>query len=476
MKMIIGGAKTDASDGKVLNAVNPITGEVLDTVPAATKEDVLRCLGLARQGFAEWRNVPLVNRAAILEAAAREVEKNSDELAKQMCLEMGRPIMEARYEMSSTVRLMRDFVEYGKHMSGKSYQDPTAAGLGGNIAFTVREPLGVVVCISPFNYPIETLTFKIIPALLMGNAVVVKPPGDVPLAVIRFIEILLNAGVAANALHVVTGEGATVGDWLVDTPLVNAVNFTGGTQTGCLIAKKSAAYLHRLVLELGGNDAVIVFEDADVAYAVNESMIRLWNAGQTCCATKRYLVHNSIRAEFVKKLSAALATVKMGDPFDPETRMGSMISEKAAIYARKQLDDAVAQGARLVCGGVRSGAFLSPAILDDVTADMAVAKDEECFAPIFAIIGFDSEDEALAIANASSFGLNAGVITRDANRSMRVALKLEAGTVVTNSVSQWRSNEAPFGGYKMSGLGRENLEGSLEEMSQSKTIVIKGVH
>ncbi len=476
MKMIIGGVKTDAADGSVIDAISPVTGEVLDQFPAATKEDVERCLVIARRGFGRWRNVPLVARAAVLETAVEAIARNSEDLARLMCLEMGRPIMEARYEMTSVVRLMKDFIEFGKHMSGKSYQDPNAAGLAGSLAFTVREPLGVVACIAPFNYPVETLTFKLAPALLMGNAIVVKAPSDVALSVIRFVEVLLDAGVPGDVLQVLTGSGAKIGDMLVDTPLVNAVSFTGSTEVGRHIAEKSAKYMHRLVLELGGNDAVIIFEDADVGYAVNESMIRLWNAGQTCCATKRYLVHNSIREAFVRQLAAALAGVKTGDPFAPDTRMGSMISERAAICAEKQIEAAIAQGATLVCGGTRNGAFLAPTLLDSVTSAMDLAKDEECFAPVFTVIGFDTEEEAIAIANGSVYGLNAGVISRDMNRSMRVAMRLEAGTVVANSVSQWRSNYAPFGGYKLSGVGKECLETSLDEMSQYKTIVIKGIH
>ena len=475
MKMLLEGKWTDAADGAVISSVAPATGQEIDTVPRATREDAQRCLQAARRGAPAWATLSMRQRGDILWAAADAVAAHREELTALLCRESGRLYMQCMYEVDSTVRLLRDYVEYAKHMTGKSYQDMDAPGGLGSFAFTVHEPLGVVVCIAPFNYPIETLTFKLAPALLMGNAVIVKPATDTPLTVLRYAELLLAAGVPGDVCQVITGRGSQLGDWLVDTDLVDAVSFTGSTEVGTHIAQVSAPYLHRLVLELGGNDAVVVFEDADIDYVIGESLIRLWNAGQTCCGTKRYLVHNSVRREFVEKLAAILTQVKVGDPFDPDMGMGSLISESAAIHARGQIDAAVAQGARLVCGGERSGAFLTPAILDDVTAEMDVARDEECFAPVFAVIGFDTEEEALTIANSSRYGLNAGGVTRDMNRAVRVAKRLQAGTVVTNSVSQWRTNEAPFGGYKMSGWGKECLECSLAEMSQSKTVVIKGV-
>lgn len=476
MKMLLEGKWTDASDGGVIASVNPATGQEIDTVPRATKEDVARCHAAARRGMKAWAALPMRQRADILAAGADAVAAHREELTALLCKESGRLYMQCMYEVDSTIRLLRDYIEYAKHMTGKSYQDMDAPGGLGSFAFTVREPLGVVVCIAPFNYPIETLTFKLAPALLMGNAVIVKPATDNPLTVLRYGELLLSAGLPGDVCQVITGRGSQLGDWLIDTDLVDAVSFTGSTEVGTHIAKVSAPYLHRLLLELGGNDAVVVFEDADIDYVIGESLIRLWNAGQTCCGTKRYIIHNSVRKEFVDKMASILTQVKVGDPFEPDMGMGSLISERAAIQAEEQIRTAVAQGATLVCGGERNGAFLTPAILDNVTADMDVAKDEECFSPVFTVIGFDTEEEALAIANASSYGLNAGVVTRDMNRAVRVAKRLEAGTVVTNSVSQWRTNEAPFGGYKMSGWGKECLEYSLDEMSQSKTVVIKGIH
>lgn len=476
MEMFLAGNWTTASDGGIITSTNPATGAVIDTVPRATRADAQACVEYAHSAGKTWGALPMRERGRILHKCVENVTKERDELARRMCEETGKLYGQCCYEVDSVIRLFQDYIEYAKHMSGKSYQDMDGAGLSGSFAFTVREPLGVVVCIAPFNYPLETLTFKLAPALLMGNSVIVKPPTDACLTLLYFAKVLLNAGLPSEALQVITGSGAELGDWLVETPLVDAVSFTGSTRVGTEIATKSAPYLHRLVLELGGNDAVIVFDDADIPYAISESLIRLWNAGQTCCGTKRYLVHNKIRAQFVKALADIMKKVKVGDPFDPEAEMGSLISERAAIAAEKQIKTAVAQGAALVCGGTRQGAFLWPTILDDVTEQMDVAKDEECFSPVFTVIGFDTEEEAVRIANASCYGLNGGVITADMNRAMRVAMKLQAGTVVTNSVSQWRSNEAPFGGYKMSGIGKECLESSLEEMSQSKTIVIKGVH
>ena len=476
MKMFLNGEWTDASDGSVRNCIAPATGAIIDSVPCATRDDAERCLAAAKAGAAAWAERPLRSRADILWRCADAIAGNKENLCRLLCLETGKLYGQCMYELDSVIRLFRDYIEYAKHMTGKSYQDTDAPNRLGSFAFTVREPLGVAVCIVPFNYPLEMLTFKMVPALLMGNGVIVKPPADASLVVLRYGELLVKAGLPADALQIITGKGSDLGDWLIDTDKINAVSFTGSTEVGIHIAKISAPYLHHLVLELGGNDAVIVFEDADIDYLIGESLVRLWNAGQTCCGTKRYLVHNAVREQFVSKLSAILKNVKVGDPFDPATEMGSLISEQAAIHAEHQIRQAVEQGATLVCGGKRDGAFLTPALLDNVTANMDVATDEEFFSPVYSVIGFETEEEAVGIANASRYGLNAGVVTGDMNRALRVATKLQAGTVVTNSVSQWRTNEAPFGGYKMSGRGKECLEYSLKEMSQMKTIVIKGVH
>ena len=474
MKMMINGQRVDASDGKTVNAVNPATGKVIDTFPYATREDVACALEAAQQGKADWANTSISARAKMLYRFADLLEKNAEDIARLQCAETGKPISQARGDVANSAALTRNFTECGKHIESTLHKDLYAAGLG-DLAFDVREPLGVVVCIVPFNYPIDTLLHKVAPALIMGNAVIIKPSSDAALTLIRCTELLLEAGVPGNVAQIVTGPGASIGDYLVDTDQIDCINFTGSTEAGVSLTQRSAKYLHRVLMELGGNDPVVIFDDANIEAAVEDAMSRVSNTGQTCCATKRFIVHNAIREKFTQALIERLKKVKVGDPQLDETEMGCCVSEKAAREIEAQVNETVAQGAALLYGGTRDGAFYAPTVLGSVTKDMDVAKDMEIFGPVYPIIGFDTEEDAIAIANQTIYGLNGGVMSGDMIRGLRVASKIQAGTVVSNGMSQWRSDSAPFGGYKMSGIGREGLNFTLEEMSQLKTIVIKGV-
>lgn len=475
MKMIINGQKVDASDGKTIASINPATGEVIDTFPSATKEDFDRVLAAAQEGKKVWAATPMEKRAEILYRFVDLFGQHVEELARLQCAEMGKTITECRSEIQGSTSIFRNYVEVGKHMDGEVYHDLQAPGRLGDIAFSVREPLGVVVCICPFNYPIDIISHKISAALVMGNAVIIKPPSDVALTLIRFTELMHEAGIPGNVVQVITGPGATVGDYLVDSPLVNAVSFTGSTAVGISLVERGAKYLHRNTMELGGNDPCVIFEDADMETVMREIMCRVANAGQTCCASKRYIVQNTIKDKFTECLIAKLKTVKQGDPQLDETDIGPLVNEKAAVTVEGQVRHTVEQGAKLLLGGTRNGAFFAPTVLGGVTREMDIAKDMEVFGPVFPIIGFDTEEEAVSIANQTSFGLNGAVMSADMKRSVRVASKIEAGTVVTNGASLWRRDIAPFGGYKMSGLGREGGRTALEEMSQMKTLVIKGI-
>lgn len=477
MQMIIGGRKTNSSDNRFMESVNPATNEVLGTYPCATKEDVERALECALTGKKVWGEMSFNSRADILRKAADIFEKHVDELAELQCREMGRPFASCIGEAMEPASHLRSSVAAGTHMLGEVYPNKDAGGSLGDLAMSLIEPLGVVVCIVPFNFPVGTLSFKVAPALAAGNAVIIKAPSDACLTVLRYTEILLEAGFPDNVVQVISGPGGTIGDWLVDTDKVNAISFTGSTEIGVGILRKSARYLHKTILELGGNDPLIICEDAldRMDYAVDQAMTRTFNAGQICCINKRFLVHNSIKPKFIKMLTESLSGLKIGNPLDPEVDMGPCISEKAAKTIESQVNQTISQGARLIYGGRRDGAFYYPAVIDDVTRDMDIAKDMEVFGPVFPVIGFDSDEEAIEIANQTSYGLNGGIISGDIIRGIRIALKIEAGTVVTNGSSQWRRDIAPFGGYKMSGMGREGIKDLMEEFTQKKTIVIKGI-
>lgn len=475
MDMIIGGKYRAASDGKRLNAINPATGELIDTFPDASLEDVESCLAIAQEGKRIWGGMSMDERTGIMGNIIPVFREHAKELTESLCVEMGKPIRQCEEDLEVTIDTFKNIIEEARHLEGKSFMDLSAAGMPGDVQFTWYEPLGVVVCIAPFNFPYDTLTQKVSAALVMGNAVIIKPPQDVTLSLILYTKLLLEAGIPAEAVQVVTGRGSSVGTNLVKTDKINAVSFTGSTEVGIEIYRNCAAYMHRMIMELGGNDPFVIFDDADLDMAVEECWMRLRNSGQTCCASKRYIVHNSVRQAFCDKLIAWLGKFPMGDPMKRETMIGTVINERAAKEIIRQIEHTVEQGARIVLGGGRNGAFVEPTVLMDVTPDMDVAKDMEIFGPVFPIIGFDTEDEAVEIANQTVYGLNAGCMSGDMIRSLRMARKLQAGTVVANGCSTWRGPEIPFGGYKMSGLLREGGRYSLLTMSEEKTVAIRRV-
>jgi succinate-semialdehyde dehydrogenase/glutarate-semialdehyde dehydrogenase len=470
-KMLINGKEVGASDGKVDYSTNPANGEILGSAPIATKKDVEDALDAAQAGKKVWAAMSFDERAEILLRAADMLAQYEDELSSLVCREMGKTIDMCHGEFAELAHLFRSCVAAGMHIKGETFPNAGARGLS-DVAFTVTEPLGVVVCISPFNVPLATLTFKIAPALTMGNAVIIKAPTDCPICLLRYIEILNQAGFPDGVIQVLSGPGSTVGEWLVDTPKINAISLTGSTRIGSRMYEISSKYFHRLLLELGGNDALIITEDADLSKAVDQSLCRAKNAGQICCISKRFLVHNSIKDLYVKKLVERVQAIKVGDPIDPDSEMGCLVSEKAAMDVERQIQHTLDQGAKLECGGKRRGAFVEPTVLS-CTRDMDIAKDMEVFGPVWAIIGFDSDEEAIEIANQSCYGLNGGVIAGSVERGIKIAEKIESGTVVANGEGSFRRETHCFGGYKHSGLGREGISDLLEEYSQRKTIVIK---
>ena len=475
MKMLIGGKWVDASDGAVRNVINPATGEMVDTVPAATKEDVDRAISLAVEGQKEWNAYPLHKKLAIFEKYASLAEANVERIAKVMCEEGGKPIEQCRTEVAANAAIFRIYASAANTFYGHTLPFNAEARSQGDVAFTIHEPLGVFACIVPFNYPFELAAHKTAPMLVTGNAVVLKPASNTPRSALILCELLLEAGIPANAISCITGSGAKVGDWLASDPRVAAVSFTGSTSVGINLAKICACDLRRVSLELGGNDPLIIFDDCDFEAALEETIGgRIGNAGQTCCASKRFIVQNGIRERFIAELVARLEKVKMGDPSDPTVEMGPVISESAAIDAEKQIQQAIDQGAVLRCGGERRGAFITPTVLE-TPKDADIARDEEVFAPVWPVIGFDTADEAIAIANNTIYGLSSGVMTSNIKTAMKVATSVQAGACVINGTGNYRLAHQPFGGYKYSGLGREGAVCTLEEMTQQKMISFKGV-
>ena len=476
MQMIIDGKRVDASDRGVIRILNPATQEFIDTVPKATASDVYQAIDAAQAGKRIWANTPTHERVRILSRCADAIEEHLEDLAQSLSREMGKIIQEARGEIRVSAQTIRGYAEAAAHHYGKTLTD-SQKGIEKDILFTRHEPLGVVACITPFNYPVLLVAHKIAAALATGNAVIVKPASDNPLTLIKLVALCLEQGIPGNVLQIITGSGEVVGKILAESPKVNAISLTGSTEVGISLAETGAKTLKRVFLELGGNDPFIVLDDADISKAIAAAVEgRLENAGQTCCSSKRFLIHESIHDVFIKKLLEALSKIKHGSPQDDETEYGCLINGNAAQKVELQIQKTIEQGAKLICGGhAYNITYFEPTILDDVTLDMDIAKDMEVFGPVFPIITFKTDEDAVKIANASRYGLQAGIMTKSVDRAMRIAANLQCGAVVINGSGNYRHIEQPFGGYKMSGFGREGISGTLAEMTQEKTYVLKDV-
>lgn len=476
MKNLIGGKFVDASNGEKADVINPATNELIDTVPLATEEDVDLCVKEAAKAQKGWAKMPLHERGDILYKFADLVEANHEELAQLLSKETGKPIKEARGEIANVRIGVRGFVEKAKHLYDTSIPAGSEAGNEKTMQITKRYPIGVIAAIIPFNFPSDLFCQKVPPALLMGNAIIVKPSNYNPLTLIEYVKLMIEAGVPAGCIQILTGDGPIAGQALARNPKVHLVSLTGGTAAGIQTMGTASQNLTHVMLELGGNDAFIFLEDGDMDLAVKEAIWgRLYNGGQVCCASKRFLIHNSRKQEFINRMKEVISNLKVGDPMQEDTDMGPMININAAKRIEDQVNKMVAEGATVVCGGKREDAYYYPTILDNVTKDMEVAKDMEVFGPVISVIGFDNEEEAIEIANQSSYGLCGCVISKDYSRAMKIADKLECGGAIINGASFFRSFEMPFGGWKHSGIGNEGVATTLQEMSRLKTIVLKNI-
>ena len=476
MKSLIGKEWRDAKDGKVIEVMNPATGELVDTVPSLSVEEVNEAVDYAEVAQKEWADIPVYQRCEIMMKFVKLVEDNKEELARLLSDETGKPIKEARNEIANISIGVPAYVEKVKHEYGNLIPRGTEKGQDNTIQYTIQQPLGVMVAIIPFNFPSDIFINKIPPALLMGNSAILKPASVNPLTLTRYVELLVEAGVPAGVISVVHGSGSVVGSALTKNKNVNIVSLTGSTAAGIDAAKNCAEHLAHSSLELGGNDAFILCEDGDIDLAVEETVWgRLYNTGQVCCASKRFLVQNSIKDEYIRKMSEKIEQLHVGYPNEEDTDIGCLISEDAAKEVEAQVNKTIEQGAKLVRGGRRNGAFYEPTILDNVTRDMDVARDMEIFGPVISVIGFDTIEEAVEIANQSIYGLSGSIITRDMNKAIKVSEMMECGGFVINGASFFRSFEQPFGGWKYSGIGNEGIMTTLKEMSRTKTVILKNI-
>jgi len=474
--MLIDGAWTAAKDGATDEIRNPATGALIDTVPRASAEDVSRAVDAAQLGKRRIAAVPAHERCAILMRVADRIEAEQDALARLLVSENGKTHREIVNEIKAAVRIWRGYAEEAKRLFGRTTPLDSVPGLERSLAVTIRQPLGVVVAIVPFNYPIELWSHKAAGGLAAGNAVITKPPEECPLTVIRIAEFMEAAGLPRAAHQLVTGPGETTGAALVSAPGVQMVSMTGSTTAGRHIARAAADTLKKVHLELGGNDATIVCGDADPLTAASDLISGRFTSGngQICCAVKRVLVEASQFDPLSEALMAKTQSLRLGDPASDDTDVGPLISEEAARRVEAQVNQAVADGARVLTGGTRRGAFYDPTILTDIPRDSAV-YDQEIFGPVLPLYQFADFDEALAIANDTSYGLQAAIYSNDMGRVMRAFQRLDVGTVVVNHTTAIRVENLPFGGTKLSGNTREGIHDTLLDMTEQKTLLLSGI-
>lgn len=463
--MLIGGKHI--SSEYLEEVINPYNGEVIDTIPIAHRQIADMAIEAANDAKSALTEMSAFKISNKLFNVVDKLREKRQEFAELLTLEVGKPINESLVEVDRSIETLKLAAEEAKRIYGESV--PLDAGLNGKgfFAFTQRMPLGVVVAIAPFNYPLNLTIHKIAPAIACKNTVIVKPPSEAPLTVMKFCE-LLNEEFPDGVVNVVTGYGSEVGDYLVTSADVDKVSFTGSVPTGLMISQKAG--MKKVTLELGGNDPMIVLKDADIDKAIKGVINGAFlNAGQVCMGVKRIIIDESIADEFVQKLVVATEKLVMGNPQDSKTTLGTLISKKAAIQVEQAVNDAVEKGAKILTGGNREDAFYEATVIDNVSPDMDLVQNET-FGPIAPIIRVKNLDEAIEIANDTEYGLQAGVFTNDYYAAMRCANEIEAGTVFVNKQSTFRTDNMPFGGFKNSGIGKEGVKYAFDEMTKTKLI------
>jgi aldehyde dehydrogenase (NAD+) len=471
-QLLINNEWRDAAGGKTMEVINPATEEIIATVAAAGKEDADAAVAAARAAFeGPWGKMSARERGRLLSKLADRLMEKADAVATLETLHNGKPIFEARQiEIPAAAECLEYYAGWADKVTGE-----TIPVKGNYLTYTLREPLGVIGAIVPWNFPLLLASWKVGPALATGNTVILKPAPETPLTALALGEIAVEVGLPPGVLNVLTGPGADIGQALVAHPGIDKIAFTGGTTTGKAIMRSAADTLKQITLELGGKSPNIVLADADLDAALRGATTGIfYGKGEVCAAGSRLLVDRSIKDEFMEKLAARTKKMVAGDPMDPKTRYGSLASKRQLETVQRYVDVAKKEGATLVAGGERAdigtgkGYFFQPTVFDKVTPEMTIAR-EEIFGPVLAAIEFGDVDEAIARANASQYGLAAAVWTRDIKKAHYVARKLQAGTVWINTYNVY-DTAAPFGGYKASGFGREMSAHALEHYTQIKSV------
>ena len=472
-RLYIGGAYRPARSGDTFETINPATGETLAKVHLAGQEDVDDAVAAAEEGFKVWSAMTGAARGRILMKAVALLRERNDELARLEVLDTGKPIQEAEaVDVTSGADCLEYYAGLAASLSGEHID------FGAAFAYTRREPLGVCAGIGAWNYPIQIACWKSAPALACGNAMIFKPAELTPLTALKLAEIYSEAGVPPGVFNVVQGFADT-GRALSRHPGIAKVSLTGEVGTGKKVMADAASTLKQVTMELGGKSPILVFEDADIENAVSGALMgNFFTQGEICSNGTRVFVQRAVEDRFLDRLVERTKKMRIGDPLDPETHVGALISRDHAAKVMGYIEKGKAEGARLVCGGKQpalqgldSSAFVEPTVFAACTDEMTIVR-EEIFGPVMSVLSFDEEEEAIHRANATPFGLSAGVFTRDLPRAHRVVARLQAGTCWINTYNL-TPIEMPFGGYKQSGIGRENGKAAIEHYTQLKSVYVE---
>lgn len=452
-----------------INIINPYTNEIIDTVPHGNRDDAKEAIEAANKSTKALINVSSREISESLYEIHEEIKKNANIFAKLISIDCGKPIKESISEVERSILTTLLSAEESKRIYGETIPLDACKGGENLVGFTSRIPLGVIGAITPFNYPLNLVVHKIMPAIAAKNAVVLKPSIEAPLTALKLAEIM-NLYLDPGVINAVTGFGSEVGDEIVKNNGISKISFTGSVETGLNISNNAG--MKKLTLELGGNDPLIVLDDANVDAAVDAALTGAYlYAGQVCIGIKRIILDKKIADEFKDKFVKKTLKLKVGDPLNIHTDIGPLINESAAIKVENKVNNTVNEGAEILCGGMREGTFYMPTVLDNVNSSMELVQ-EETFGPIAPIIQVNGIEEAVKVANDTKYGLQAGVFTNNINNALIAAKRIDAGSVLINKQSTYRADNMPFGGCKMSGMGKEGIKYAVEDMTKSKLVIM----
>jgi succinate-semialdehyde dehydrogenase/glutarate-semialdehyde dehydrogenase len=470
----INGKWVNADDGKTFPVINPATQKMIGKVADLAVKETKQAIEAAQRAFLAWRDRSPAHRSDILTTWARLIKDNLNDLVAILTSEQGKPLSEAKGEIEASADSIEWAAEQAQRLYGEVIPPPASDTRG----LIIKQPIGVVGAVTPWNYPSGTVTHKIAPAIAAGCSVVLKPSKETPYSALALASLAEQAGIPPGVFNVISSSQAeSVGKELTDNPLVRKISFTGSTETGRLFMRQSANTIKKISLELGGNAPFMVFEDADLKVAIKDALSRKFiNCGQVCICVNRFLIHDSLYDDFIEQFRKAMNKIKVGNGMDKTTTMGPLINMGAVGKIEMLIDDAVKNGAVIIKGGKRhslGGSFFEPTLIKDVTPNMAISK-QEIFGPIASVQRFATLNEAIKIANNTHYGLASYFYTHDTSRMFRISEQLECGVVFANCV-RGISQAAPFGGFKQSGIGREGGKQCVEEFCETKYIAIGGI-